>query len=126
MASALFLATGDLNPSVRGALFTELPGLPAFSPVTAATFLNSPRVVKVLPLSVRSMVTGFTLPAPVLPTGSTRTTVLVTGSITRLLTTAVLFTNVLFTKTALLTTTVVVKLWQMKKPGNQKPNHQTG
>ena len=103
----------------------ELPGLPAFGPVTAATLLNSVRVVNVLPPSVRSLVTGFTVPAPVLPTGSTRTAVLVTGSITRLLTTAVLFTNVLFTKTPLLTT-IVVKLWQMKKPGNQKPNHQTG
>jgi hypothetical protein len=34
--------------------------------------------------------------------------------------------NGLFTTTAPDTTTVVVKLWQMKKPGNQKPNHQVG
>jgi hypothetical protein len=46
---------------------------------------------------------------------------------TLLLTIAILVPiNGLFATTAPDMTTVVVKLSQMKKPGNQKPNHQVG
>ncbi len=58
MASALFLASGDRNPSV--------PNL--------------------LPSPVRSVVTGLRAPVTVLTTGSTRTTLMVRGSTKRLLT----------------------------------------
>jgi hypothetical protein len=73
------------------------------------------------PFPVRRAVTGRTVPVLVLTTGSTRVTVLVTGSMNRLLTMAVLLTNPVFD-----TITVVVKLWQIKNPGNQNPNQNTG
>jgi hypothetical protein len=86
-------------------------------------------VPKVLPLSVRSVVVaiGLTPPLVVLTTGETTAVTLVPGSTIRLLTIAILVPiNGLFTTTAPDTNTVVVKLWLMKKPGNQKPNHQVG
>jgi hypothetical protein len=79
------------------------------------TFLNN------WPLPVLSAVVGCTVPVLVLTTGSTTVTVLVTGLMILLLTMAVLLTNGVF-----VTTTVVVKLWQMKNPGNQNPNQNTG
>ena len=74
-------------------------------------------VLNISPRPVLSALTALTEPSPVLTTGSTRTTVLVSRSTNRLDTMAVLVTNGEF-----VTTTVVVKLWQMKNPGNQKPN----
>jgi hypothetical protein len=74
------------------------------------------------PLPVRSAVIGRTVPALVLTTGSMAVTVLVAGLMIRLLTMAVLVpTNPTFD-----TITVWVKLWQMKNPGNQKPNQKAG
>ena len=73
------------------------------------------------PLPVRSAVIGRTAPVLVLTKGSMTVTVLVTGLTIWLLTMTLLFTNVVFD-----TITVVVKLWQMKNPGNQKPNQKAG
>lgn len=128
MDSALLLASGDLNPSFLNVLFL-VSGITVRGsrPVLPASLLSSVRVPKVLPLSVRSVVTGRTPPLPVLTTGDTTTEVLVTGSMILLLTIAILVPiKGLFTTTAPPTTTVVVKLWLIKKPGNQKPNHQVG
>jgi hypothetical protein len=108
MPSALFLASGDLNPSVLGVLLTEVSGLPGFGPLTPPLCLSSARSLNVSPLSVRSLVSGRIAPVPVLVTGSTLATLLVTGSMTRLLTRTLFFTNAVLS-----TTTTVVKLWQM-------------
>jgi hypothetical protein len=107
MAEALFLASGDPNPPILDVLLTEVPGFPAFGPLTPPQCLSSARFLNVSPLSVRSLVSGRTRPVLVLVTGSTLATLLVTGSMMRLLTMALLFTN------AVLSTTTVVKLWQM-------------
>jgi hypothetical protein len=117
---ALLRASRDLNPPAPGmvlpdALRTGLTPLMRVPCLTSATVLN------ISPLPVRSALTGLTEPSLVLTTGSTVTTVLVSRSTNRLDTMAVLLTNAVF-----VTTTVVVKLWQMKNPGNQKPNQNTG
>jgi hypothetical protein len=80
--------------------------------------LNWDTFLKVAPFPVRRTVTG--LPPPVLIAGSTRATLLVTGSITRFVRIALPW------KPTKGLTTTVVKVWQIKKPGNQKPNQTTG
>lgn len=104
-AWALLLASDDLNPSVPSALFEEATGLPVLGPVRLIPFLRSVRFLTVLPLSVRSVVTGLIPPVFVLTTGSTTATLLPSWLITLLLTMAFLFTN-----GGRDTTTVVVKL----------------
>ncbi len=125
MASAPFLASGDLKRSV-----IEVPAEPVRTALTPLMLTPRPMSVTVLniwPLPVLRAVIGRTVPALVLTTGSTTATVLVTGLTIWLVTIAVLVTNVAFdTANGVLTTTVVVKLWQMKNPGNQKPNQNTG
>ncbi len=126
--SALLLASGEPNPfRVLIVLFVEVSGIIVRGELTPAPLLRSDRVLNVLPFPVRRVVTGLTRPAPVRVTGSTTATLRVTGSIIRLLTMVCLGTTTTapFTTTAPLTTTVV-KLWHIKKPGNQKPNHQLG
>src|SRR5512135_716722 len=128
--------TGPLNVLSGAPGSTDLPSAPRTMPPSrtvpacmrstllkyiASAFLRSARFLKVLPLSVRSVVTGLTPPVFVLTTGSTTATLLPSLLITLLLTMAFLFTNGGFD-----TITVVVKLWQMKNPGNQKPNQKTG
>ncbi len=124
MAPALFLASGDLNPWVLGALFVSVAVFPA---VVLLQVLISATELNVFPLPVLSVVTACTVPVRVLKTGLTTALVLVTGSMTLLLTMAVLVTKpVLVTKGVLVTNTVVVKWSQIKNPGNQKPNQKTG
>ncbi len=77
MAPALFLASGDLNPSVLGELFVNDAVFPALVPLHV---LISARVLNVLPLPVLSVVTDCTAPVLVLKTGLTTALVLVTGS----------------------------------------------
>jgi hypothetical protein len=128
--SALLLASGEPKPSL--VLMAPLVGVPgimvrgAFT--TPGCLLKSARVLNVLPLSVRRVVNGRTRPGPVRVTGSTTATLLVTGSMIRFVTMTGrgLITTAPLTTTGLFTTTTVVKCWQMKKPGNQKPTHHVG
>ncbi len=121
MVSVLFLAPGDLIPAVPSAVLVNVSRLKALTPAMLKPCRMSEVVRNIWPLPVRSAVTGNTVPVLVLTTGSTANTDLVTGLKIRLLTMAVLVTNAVC-----VTNTVVVKLWQMKKPGNQKPNQKTG
>ena len=122
MAWAPFLASGVLNPPVPAALpLTAVPVRTALTPLMVTPRFMSLTVLNNWPLPVRSAVVACTVPVLVLTTGSTTVTVLVTGLMIRLLTMAVLLTNGVF-----VTNTVVVKLWQMKNPGNQNPNQNTG
>jgi hypothetical protein len=123
---ALLLDSGFLNPSCLAGPGATVPRCTGSVLFPSASCLISIVELNVLPLSVRSTVRGLTPPPLVLVTGSTTATRLVTGSMKRLLTTALLCAmNPWFTNTGRVTTTVV-KLWQMKKPGNQKPNQKVG
>src|SRR5512143_1545522 len=98
----------------------------AFAP--AGAVLNSDTVLNVPPFKVLRVVSGRVRPGPVLVTGSTTATLLVTGSMMRFVTMAGLDVTTMapLTTTGPFTTTTVVKLRAMKKPENQKPNHQLG
>ena len=119
---APFLASRVLNPPVPDAFpLTAVPVLTGLTPLKVTPRLMSVVVLNNWPLPVRSAVIALTVPVLVLTTGSMNVTVLVTGLMIRLLTIAVLVKNTPFD-----TITVVVKLWQMKNPGNQNPNQNTG
>ena len=121
IASAPCLAPEDPNRSVLIAASVKVPGLMALTSAILMPCLMSAKVLNIRPFSVRSAVSDRIVPVLVLTTGSTRTTVLVTGLMIRLVTIPVHVTSLVF-----VTITVVVKLWQMKKPGNEKPNQTTG
>jgi hypothetical protein len=123
MAWAPFLASRVLNPPLPAALLllTAVPVRTGLTPLKVTPRLMSAVVLNIWPLPVLSAVIGRTVPVLVLTTGSIAVTVLVAGSMIRLLTMAVLVTNPTF-----VTITVWVKLWQMKNPGNQKPNQKAG
>jgi hypothetical protein len=123
MACAPFLASRVLNPPLPAALplVIAVPVRTGVTPFKVTPRLMSAAVLNNWPLPVRSAVIGRTVPVLVLTTGSIAVTVLVAGLMIRLLTMAVLVTNPTFD-----TTTVWVKLWQMKNPGNQKPNQKAG
>jgi hypothetical protein len=126
MFPALLRDSGVLNPSFLAGPVENPPRCTGSVLFPNASCLSSIVELNVLPLSVRSTVRGCTPPDAVLATGSTTATRLVTGSMKRLLTTTLLcMMKPWFTNTGLVTTTVV-KLWQMKKPGNQKPNQNVG
>jgi hypothetical protein len=95
---------------------------------TPGPLRRSVRLLNVLPSVDRSVVSGRVRPGPVRVTGSTTATLLVTGSMIRFVTMTGLdvTTTDPLTTTGLVTTTTVVKLRAMKKPENQKPNHQLG
>ena len=122
MACAPFLASTVLNPPVPVLVpLTAVPVRTGLTPLKVTPRFMSVVVLNNWPLPVRSAVVVRTVPVLVLTTGSTTVTVLVTGLMIWLLTMAFLFTNVAFD-----TNTVVVKLWQMKNPGHQKPNQKAG
>jgi hypothetical protein len=122
MAWAPFLASRVLYPPVPALLpLTAVPVRTGLAPLKVTPPLMSATVLYNRPSPVRSAVIGRTAPVLVLTTGSTTATVLVTGFMIRLLTMALLVTNAGFD-----TITVVVKLWHMKNPGNQKPNQKAG
>jgi hypothetical protein len=125
--SALRLSSGDRNPLLPIALPGAAPGAIVLGLMLPDSLRASVIVPKVRPLSVRRIVIGRTRPLDVLTTGATTTFTLDTGSMNRLLTTAILvLTNGRFSTTVPVTTTVVVKSRQMKKPGNRCPYHQVG
>jgi hypothetical protein len=128
--SAPLLASGEPKPSlVLVAPLGEFPGIMVRGAFTApVSLLRSANVLYVLPFPVRRVVNGLTRPGPVRVTGSTTATLLVTGSMIRFVTMPglVATTTPPLTTTGLFTTTTVVKLRAMKKPENQKPNHQLG
>jgi hypothetical protein len=122
MACAPFLASRVLNPPLPAALpVIAVPVPTGLTPLKVTPRLMSAVVLNNWPLPVLSAVIGRTVPVLVLTTGSMVVTVLVAGSMIRLVTRAVLDTN-----PVLNTITVVVKVWQMKNPGNQKPNQKAG
>ena len=122
MPRAPFLASRVLNPPEPAALpLTAVPVRTALTPLMITPRFMSLVVLNNWPLPVRSAVVACTVPVLVLTIGSMTVTVLVTGLMIRLLTMAVLVTNAVFVMN-----TVVVKLWQMKNPGNQNPNQKVG
>src|SRR5512143_1254552 len=121
MAWAPFLASAVLYPPVPLAPLNGVPVRTGLTPLMMTPRVMSVVVLNIWPLPVRSAVVGRTAPVLVLTTGSTTVTALVTGLMMWLLTMAFLFTIVAFD-----TITVVVKLWQMKNPGHQKPNQKAG
>jgi hypothetical protein len=122
IASAPFLASRVLKPPLPAALpLIAVPVRTGLTPLNVTPRFMSAAVLNNRPLPVRSAVIGRTVPVLVLTTGSMVVTVLVAGLMIRLLTMPVLVTNPVFDMI-----TVWVKLWQMKNPGNQKPNQKAG
>jgi hypothetical protein len=112
MISALLLDSGVLNPPVLDEPIEVVPALAPVIPGAAYPRLMSLTVLNETPFSALSIVIGLTPPVSVLVTGSTLATLLVIGSITRLLTMPCL-PPWPWSKSPTLVTTTVVKLWQM-------------